>query len=91
MYCCVSIQIIAHIFGNSNSATPLPPGQLRPTNLEAVFKITHPDKLTAAQLEQIERIVNEQIQADLPLTMATLTLAEALKGGRTGLFWRTVW
>ena len=50
------------------------------------FDFTHPEKMTKEQLEEVERIVNEQIQRDLPVTCEEMTLEEARKSGATGLF-----
>ena len=50
------------------------------------FDFTHPEKMTKEQLEEVEKIVNEQIQRDLPVTCEEMTLEEAKKSGATGLF-----
>ncbi len=50
------------------------------------FDFTHPEKMTAEQLKQVENIVNEQIKRDLPVTCEEMTLEEAKEAGATGLF-----
>ena len=50
------------------------------------FDFKHPEKLTKEQLEEVERIVNEQIKRDLPVTCEEMTLEEAKKSGAIGLF-----
>lgn len=50
------------------------------------FDFTHPEKLTDEQLAAVEKIVNDQIQADLPVSFEVLTLDEALKAGALAFF-----
>jgi len=50
------------------------------------FDFKHPEKVTKEQLEQVEAIVNEQIQRDLPVTCEEMTVEEAKKAGAMGLF-----
>ena len=50
------------------------------------FDFSHPDKMTPEQLTEVERIVNEQIQKDLPITCEEVSLEEARKRGAIGLF-----
>ena len=50
------------------------------------FDFSHPQKVTKEELEEVERIVNEQIEKDLPVTCEEMTLEEAKKSGATGLF-----
>ena len=50
------------------------------------FDFSHPEKVTPEQLAEIERIVNEVIQQDLPVTLAEMPLAEAKKIGAEGVF-----
>ena len=50
------------------------------------FDFSHPEKMTEEQLQQVEDIVNEQIQRDLPVTCEEMTLEEAKKSGAMGLF-----
>ena len=50
------------------------------------FDFAHPQKLTKEQLEEVEKIVNEQIKNDLPVKCEEMTLEEARKSGAIGLF-----
>jgi alanyl-tRNA synthetase len=50
------------------------------------FDFSHPEKLTPEQLEQVERLVNAQIERNLPITWAEMTVQEAKAGGAIGLF-----
>jgi len=50
------------------------------------FDFTHPAPMTPDQVAEVERIVNEQIKADLPVTMEMLSLEEAKKSGAMALF-----
>ena len=50
------------------------------------FDFSHPEKMTKEQLEQVEAIVNEQIQKDLPVSYTEMTVEEAKNSGATGLF-----
>ena len=50
------------------------------------FDFSHPEKMTKEQLKQVEDIVNEQIERDLPVTCEEMTLEEAKKSGAMGLF-----
>ena len=50
------------------------------------FDFKHPEKLTKEQLAEVERIVNEQIKRDLPVTCEEMSLEEAQKSGAIGLF-----
>jgi alanyl-tRNA synthetase len=43
------------------------------------FDFTHPQALTADEIVQVERLVNEKIAADLPVTPITMALADAKK------------
>ncbi len=43
------------------------------------FDFTHPKPLTEDEVAEIERLVNEKIYADLPVTPVTMPLAEAKK------------
>ena len=42
--------------------------------------------MTAEEKAEVERIVNEQIQADLPVTMEIMSLEEAKHSGAMALF-----
>jgi len=50
------------------------------------FDFTHPEKMTPEQLAEVERIVNEQIARNLPITLETMTIEEAKAKGATALF-----
>ncbi|PIE99068.1 MAG: alanine--tRNA ligase [Treponema sp.] len=50
------------------------------------FDFTHPSAMTAEEKAEVERIVNEQIRADLPVSMTTMPLEEAKKAGAMALF-----
>jgi len=50
------------------------------------FDFTHPEKMTPEQIRQVEDIVNEQIERDLPVKMEVLTLDEAQKQGALAFF-----
>ncbi len=50
------------------------------------FDFTHPAPMTEEEKKRVEDIVNEQIQADLPVTMTTMPLEEAKKAGAMALF-----
>ncbi|HOC28101.1 MAG TPA: alanine--tRNA ligase [Treponemataceae bacterium] len=50
------------------------------------FDFTHPAPMTAEEIATVERIVNEQIQADLQVTMEIMSLEEAKASGALALF-----
>ena len=50
------------------------------------FDFSHPQKVTKEELEDVERIVNEQIAKDLEITCEEMTLEDAKKSGAIGLF-----
>jgi alanyl-tRNA synthetase len=50
------------------------------------FDFSHPDKMTPEQIEEVEKLVNEQIELDLPVIMAEMSLDEAKKFGAMGVF-----
>ena len=50
------------------------------------FDFTHPQPMTKEQIAEVERIVNEQIKADLTVTMEMMPLEEAKKNGAMALF-----
>jgi alanyl-tRNA synthetase len=50
------------------------------------FDFSHPEKMTKEQIAEVERIVNEQIRADLPVSYETMTLEEARQNGAVALF-----
>jgi alanyl-tRNA synthetase len=50
------------------------------------FDFSHPEKLSSEQLCAVERLVNEQIARDLPVTWDEMSLHEAQQEGAIGLF-----
>jgi alanyl-tRNA synthetase len=50
------------------------------------FDFSHPEKLTAEQLDAVERLVNEQIDRDLAVTWEEMSVEEAKERGAIGLF-----
>lgn len=50
------------------------------------FDFSHPEPMTAEQIQRVEAIVNEQIKADLPVVMEIMSLDEAKKSGAMALF-----
>lgn len=50
------------------------------------FDFNHPDKMTKEQIEEVERIVNEQIQRDMAVSFSEMTVEEAKEKGAIGLF-----
>ncbi|MCF7835854.1 MAG: alanine--tRNA ligase [Candidatus Marinimicrobia bacterium] len=50
------------------------------------FDFSHPEKLTDEQKEEIEKLVNEQIGKDLPVTCEEMSPEEAKKDGAVGSF-----
>jgi alanyl-tRNA synthetase len=50
------------------------------------FDFSHPEKMTEEQIREVERIVNEQIKRNLPVSFEMMSLEEAKKRGSTALF-----
>ncbi len=50
------------------------------------FDFSHPAPMTDAEKKEVERLVNDAITADLPVTMEVMPLEEAKKIGATALF-----
>lgn len=50
------------------------------------FDFNFSRKLTCEEVAEVERLINEQIKADVPVVMEEMTLAEAKEKGFTGLF-----
>ena len=50
------------------------------------FDFSHPAKMTDEEKQQVEDMVNEVIQKDLPIAMEFMTLGEARDSGATALF-----
>lgn len=47
---------------------------------------SHPEKMTAEQLAEVEKLVNNEIQADLEIQKAQMSLEQAKKMGAMGVF-----
>ncbi|MDD4628438.1 MAG: alanine--tRNA ligase [Candidatus Peribacteraceae bacterium] len=50
------------------------------------FDFSHPDKMTAEQLQEVERLVNQAIKDDLPVSFHVTNVDEAKKEGAIGVF-----
>jgi alanyl-tRNA synthetase len=50
------------------------------------FDFSHPEKVTREQLDEVERIVNEKIAEDLPVTWKEENTKEAFAKGASGAF-----
>ncbi len=50
------------------------------------FDFSHPEAMTDGELEEVERVVNELIEADLPVSYQEMPLQEALDDGAIGVF-----
>jgi alanyl-tRNA synthetase len=50
------------------------------------FDFSHNAPMTAAEIQRVEAIVNEQITRDLPVTMEIMSLDEAKASGAMALF-----
>lgn len=50
------------------------------------FDFIHEDKMTPKQIAEVEKIVNEQIKADLPVHCEEMSVEEAKKSGALGFF-----
>lgn len=50
------------------------------------FDFSHPEKLTQQQIADVEKIVNAQIERDLPVSMAVMPMEQALKEGALAFF-----
>jgi alanyl-tRNA synthetase len=50
------------------------------------FDFSHPEKVTREQLDEVEKIVNEQIEKDLPVTWKEEKTDEAFRKGASGAF-----
>ncbi len=50
------------------------------------FDFSHPEPMTSEQIAAVEKLVNEQIQADVPVAMEMMSLEEAKASGATALF-----
>lgn len=50
------------------------------------FDFSYPEKMTPSQIKEVENIVNDQIEKDLPISIEEMTLEEAKKAGAMGVF-----
>ena len=50
------------------------------------FDFTHYEKLSDAQLHEVEKLVNEMIEADVPVTTEVMDIEDAKKSGAIALF-----
>jgi alanyl-tRNA synthetase len=50
------------------------------------FDFSHPEKLSVEQLAEVEKLVNEQIQENLPVISEKMSLEQAQEMGAIGLF-----
>ena len=50
------------------------------------FDFNYPEKMTPEQIAEVEKIVNEQIEKDLPVTMQEMSVSEAKSSGAMGVF-----
>lgn len=50
------------------------------------FDFTHPKKMTTEEIKAVEKIINQQIKADLAVKIEMMTLAEAKKKGALAFF-----
>lgn len=66
----------AHVYQKGSNITP---ERLR-------FDFLHPQKMTPEEIAAVEKIVNEQITADLSMHFEMMTVADAKTAGAIGLF-----
>jgi len=50
------------------------------------FDFSHPEKMTPEQIAEVEKLVNEAIQSDFPITCEETTVDSAKSAGAIGLF-----
>lgn len=50
------------------------------------FDFSHPEKMTPAQIKETERLVNEAIQANVPITYSVMSVEQAKSQGAIGVF-----
>ncbi len=72
---------LRQVLGNhiQQSGSNINPDRLR-------FDFTHPQPLTETEIKQVEDLVNQKIQAKLPVVKQDLPLADALKTGALAFF-----
>ncbi len=56
------------------------------TSTRLRFDFSHPEKLTDEQKQEVERLVNEAIERDLPVKCEEMGIEEAKKSGAMGVF-----
>jgi len=74
-------QALRQVLGNEvhQAGSNITPERLR-------FDFSYPQKLTDAEMAQIEKIVNEQIQADLSVKCETMLYQQAIESGALAFF-----
>jgi alanyl-tRNA synthetase len=74
-------QALRQVLGNhvSQRGSNITPERLR-------FDFSHPEKLTVDQINEVEKIVNGQIAANLPVEQAAMSLSQALEAGALAFF-----
>ncbi|HBR13719.1 MAG TPA: alanine--tRNA ligase, partial [Candidatus Komeilibacteria bacterium] len=50
------------------------------------FDFVHPQKMTTAEVQKVEDIVNQKIREDLPVSFEEMTVDQAKAAGAIGLF-----
>jgi alanyl-tRNA synthetase len=50
------------------------------------FDFSHSEKMTKEQIQKVEKLVNEAIERDLPVSYTLMTVEEAKKAGAIGVF-----
>lgn len=65
-----------HVYQKGSNITP---ERLR-------FDFSHPDKMTKEQIAEVEKLVNDAIKADLPVSFVEMDIDEARKTGAIGVF-----
>jgi len=50
------------------------------------FDFSHPEKMTKEQIQKVEDLVNEAINADVPVSFTVMTVDEAKSAGAIGVF-----
>ncbi len=50
------------------------------------FDFTHPEKMTDEEIREVERLVNDQIDRNLPITFEVMTVDEAMRQGALAFF-----
>lgn len=50
------------------------------------FDFSHPQKLTDEEVQKVEKLINEKIKEDLPVSFTTMNLKDAMKSGAMHFF-----